>query len=134
MTPEHYEKCKAELHLEYSSMLLVEHYSFIAGNFLKYMLRYKHKKDPVGDLLKAKDYMDLLKKKSDWSVTRVYLKPIFISDNHDFQNMIQAFKQSYDWFNLCVDSSGNLFNSSGNFVAMEKFINSELEQYTQLHS
>lgn len=61
--PPHYKKYQLEV-INLLGMILRDHFSgyegYCLGNTLKYLLRYKFKGDPIGDLNKAKAYIDFL--------------------------------------------------------------------------
>lgn len=56
--PKHYNTGKIEV-IEFIKSLGM-HEDFCIANAIKYISRYKHKEDPVGDLKKAKWYIDYL--------------------------------------------------------------------------
>ena len=56
--PEHYNSGKIEVIDFIESLGIAE--DFCIGNAIKYISRYKHKGDPVGDLKKAKWYIEYL--------------------------------------------------------------------------
>jgi hypothetical protein len=121
MTPEYYQKCKASVTYEFSSMDLVARYSFVVGCFLKYMLRYKYKGHPAEDLLKAKDYFELMKTKDTG-----YLRPIHPIVGCKDHALIDAFQDNYSWLKLVLDPDGNIYLNP----KILDYIDSELAQYT----
>ena len=56
--PEHYNSGKIEV-IDFIESLGIDE-DFCIGNAIKYISRYKHKGDPVGDLKKAKWYIEYL--------------------------------------------------------------------------
>jgi hypothetical protein len=56
--PKHYNTGKIEV-IEFIKSLGM-HEDFCIANAIKYISRYKHKEDPIGDLKKAKWYIDYL--------------------------------------------------------------------------
>jgi len=56
--PEHYNSGKIEV-IEFIKSLGIDE-DFCIGNAIKYISRYKHKDDPLGDLKKARWYIDYL--------------------------------------------------------------------------
>ena len=59
--PKHYNSGKIEV-IDFIESLGVDE-DFCIGNAIKYISRYKHKGDPIGDLKKAKWYIEYLIKK-----------------------------------------------------------------------
>jgi len=124
-TPDYYQKCSASIEVTFNSFDLVGFYSFYAGNFLKYMLRYKHKGSPLADLIKARNYLLKLQEEHESEVLR---EPLFKSD-FEFSIMIQAYRDKYSWFKSCVDEDGVLFNKA-NYEDMLNYINHLIERYS----
>ena len=56
--PDHYNSGKIEV-IDFIRSLGIDE-DFCIGNAIKYISRYKHKGDPIGDLKKAKWYIDYL--------------------------------------------------------------------------
>jgi len=56
--PDHYNSGKIEV-IKFIESLGIDE-DFCIGNAIKYISRYKHKGDPVGDLKKAKWYIEYL--------------------------------------------------------------------------
>ena len=56
--PEHYNSGKIEV-IDFIESLGIDE-DFCIGNAIKYISRYKHKWDPIGDLKKAKWYIEYL--------------------------------------------------------------------------
>ena len=53
---DHYSRCK----IEPWDYIVANDLGYLAGNVVKYVTRYKSKGDPVGDLKKARQYIDKL--------------------------------------------------------------------------
>jgi len=56
--PDHYNSGKIEV-IDFIKSLGIDE-DFCIGNAIKYISRYKHKGDPIGDLKKAKWYINYL--------------------------------------------------------------------------
>jgi len=56
--PDHYNSGKIEV-IDFIKSLGIDE-DFCMGNAIKYISRYKHKGDPLGDLKKARWYIDYL--------------------------------------------------------------------------
>tara|TARA_Y100000592_G_scaffold78013_1_gene122554 strand:+ start:8704 stop:8922 length:219 start_codon:yes stop_codon:yes gene_type:complete len=56
--PKHYNSGKIEV-IDFIESLGIDE-DFCIGNAIKYISRYKHKGDPIGDLKKAKWYIEYL--------------------------------------------------------------------------
>ena len=56
--PDHYNSGKIEV-IDFIKSLGIDE-DFCIGNAIKYISRYKHKDDPIGDLKKARWYIDYL--------------------------------------------------------------------------
>lgn len=54
--PVHYTKGKIEV----KSFIADQDFNFFAGNVVKYVCRYRHKGTPLQDLLKAREYLNML--------------------------------------------------------------------------
>ncbi|WP_054690886.1 DUF3310 domain-containing protein [Fructilactobacillus florum] len=61
LTPNYYKNGEYDL-LEHMMDILTndEFRGFCVGNIIKYVVRYKRKEDPIGDLCKASEYLDRL--------------------------------------------------------------------------
>lgn len=59
--PEHYEN----LNIDVIEFCMENDLDFMQGNIIKYIVRYK-KKGGIGDLLKARDYLDRLIHFAEW--------------------------------------------------------------------
>ena len=66
--PDHYNSGKIEV-IDFIKSLGL-HEDFCIANAIKYLSRYKHKGDPVGDLKKAKWYIDYIIKEMEEKCTK----------------------------------------------------------------
>ncbi len=46
--------------IEVIDFIIDKDFDFIEGNIIKYICRYKYKGTPIEDLMKARDYLDIL--------------------------------------------------------------------------
>jgi len=54
--PDHYTKGQLEL----KWVIADQGFNWMAGNIIKYIWRYRHKGTPLQDLLKAREYLNML--------------------------------------------------------------------------
>ena len=66
--PDHYNSGKIEV-IDFIKSLGL-HEEFCIANAIKYLSRYKHKEDPMGDLKKAKWYIDYIIKEMEEKCTK----------------------------------------------------------------